>query len=127
MQDDMTRKMSESDDRSGTWEDEDRYWRESFGSRPYATADRGYDYYRPAYRYGVESASRHRGRAWSEVESDLERGWAEGRGESRSTWDEIKAAVRDAWERIAGGADGAAKRKMAQEMNPDVSGNRDTR
>jgi hypothetical protein len=127
MQDDITRKMSESDDRILTWDNEDRHWRERFGSRPYVTADRGYDFYRPAYRYGWESAGRHQGRTWNDVEPDLERGWTQARGESRSTWDEIKAAVRDAWERVAGGADGGAKRDVAEGMNPDAPRQRDTR
>ncbi len=91
------------------------------------TADRGYEYYEPAYRYGWESAAHHRGKSWSEVEPELERGWetfrgADFKGESRlqSTWDDVKAAVRDAWDRVAGGSDRAARREMAESMNPDV-------
>ena len=84
------------------WGTEDVYWREQYASRPYAKADRGYDYYRPAYEYGVRSASRHRGGQWNDVESELERGWTETRGEAKSTWQEIKDAVRDAWDRATG-------------------------
>lgn len=127
MQDDIARRMSESSGRVLKWEDEDRYWRESFGSRPYISADRGYEYYRPAYRYGWESAGRHQGRQWYEVESELERGWERMRGESRSTWQEVKEAVRDAWERVAHGADREARRQMAEEMNPDVPRDREAR
>ena len=36
-------------------DDEDAYWREHHATRPYATADRSYNDYRPAYRYGWES------------------------------------------------------------------------
>ena len=30
-----------------------------------------YDFFQPGYRYGYESANRHQGRTWDEVESDL--------------------------------------------------------
>lgn len=82
--------------------DGEGYWRENFHTRPYVQADRGYDHYAPAYRYGTTSATRHDGREWDEVESDLERGWERGRGDSRSTWHEAKDAVRDAWDRVRG-------------------------
>lgn len=117
MADEITRKMGEADSRIPTWEDEDRYWRESVSSRPYFTADRSYDYYQPAYRYGWESAGRYSGRTWDEVEPDLEHGWEKARGKSRSTWQEIKAAVRDAWDRVTGHSDRSARRKMGEEMN----------
>ena len=90
---------------AGGWANEDAYWRENYGRRPYASADRDYDYYRPAYQYGFESAQRHRGRRWEEVESDLERGWENARGSSRSVWAEIKDAVRDGWNRVTGHGD----------------------
>lgn len=87
-----------------TWDAEDVHWRQSFGSRPYVSADRVYEYYQPALRYGFESASRYRGRQWEEVEPELSRGWEtyEHRGESKSKWDEIKDAVRDGWDRVTG-------------------------
>ena len=84
------------------WGTEDTYWRQNFSARPYANADRGYDFYRPAYRYGVESSSRYRDRQFDEVESDLSRGWNEFRGESNSAWENVKDAVRDAWDRVRG-------------------------
>ena len=90
-----------SDDLAG----HDAYWRDNFHTRPYARADRGWDHYAPAYRYGATSAARHHGREWSEVERDLERDWASGRGDSRSTWQEAKDAVRDAWDRVRGRGD----------------------
>ncbi len=129
MADEVANRMSESDSRVATWNDEDSFWRESFSSRPYAKADRGYDYYRPAYQYGFESATQHRGREWSDVESDLSQGWGTARGQSQSTWEDVKDAVRDAWNRVAGGAGGGtergAKREMSERMNPDASATRD--
>ncbi|HEX6533033.1 MAG TPA: hypothetical protein VF041_00465 [Gemmatimonadaceae bacterium] len=84
------------------WPVEEEYWRGAFSSRPYTLADRGFGFYRPAYRYGAESAARHHGREWHQVEPELERGWEAARGESRSTWQEVKDAVRDAWDHVRG-------------------------
>jgi hypothetical protein len=87
------------------WEDEDKYWQQNYSSRPYAQGGgQAYDYYRPAYRYGYDSASRHQGRNWSDVESDLERGWHsyEHHGTEKTTWESVKDAVRDAWDRVTG-------------------------
>ena len=81
-------------------EEEDAYWRSNYGSRPYVTADRGYEYYRPAFRYGWESRARHAGKSYDEVEPDLGRGWNNFRGESTLGWQEAKSATRDAWHRI---------------------------
>jgi hypothetical protein len=89
---------------------EDAYWRDNFRNRPYATADRGYDYYRPGYQYGWESYGRYRGRKYDDVESDLERGWDKFRGESRLTWNEAKGATRDAWHRVERAIPGDADR-----------------
>jgi hypothetical protein len=89
------------------WTTERSWWQENFRSRPYATADRGFDFYEPAYRYGHESANRYRGRSWSDAENDLRRDWDkyEYRGAGRSTWEEIKDSVRDAWNRVTGDDD----------------------
>jgi hypothetical protein len=79
------------------WDDnEDRYWRESYSTRPYASG-RTYDDLRPAYRYGYESALHYQGRQWNDVESDLRSTWD--RHSTRSKWEEVKDAVRDAWDR----------------------------
>ena len=82
------------------WDAHDEYWRDNYGARPYTKADRAYEYYQPAYKYGHESAFFYGGRAWDqEVESDLARGWEQARGTSTCTWDEVREAVRDAYER----------------------------
>lgn len=85
------------------WTEHDAHWSRHFQSRPYAQADRGYDHYRPAYRYGHDAAHRHAGRDWHDVEPELERGWDTARGStSHSTWHEAKDAARDAWDRARG-------------------------
>jgi hypothetical protein len=87
------------------WETEDNYWHENFTSRPYALGPDYYDRFRPAYRYGFESAQHHLGRPWEDAEPDLRSGWEryEHRGESPGVWEEIKDAVRDAWDRVVTG------------------------
>jgi hypothetical protein len=86
------------------WTTEDEYWRKNFENRPYVGQNRNYDAWRPAYRYGYESAQRYSGKRWEDVENDLRTGWDryEHRGDNRSTWEQIKAAVRDGWDRLTG-------------------------
>jgi hypothetical protein len=92
-------------DWKAAWETEDNYWEENFSSRPYALGADYYDRFRPAYRYGFESARDSLGRSWDDAEPDLRSGWERYQEESGtpSAWDEIKAAVRDAWDRVASG------------------------
>jgi hypothetical protein len=92
------------DEWRAAWESEDNYWHENFSSRPHALGPDYYDRFRPAYRYGFESARHNLGRTWEDAEPDLRTGWNtyEHRGEAPSTWDEIKQAVREAWDRVAG-------------------------
>jgi hypothetical protein len=92
-------------DWKAAWETEDNYWEENFSSRPYALGPDYYDRFRPAYRYGFESARDGLGRSWDDAEPDLQSGWERYQEESGtpSAWDEIKAAVRDAWDRVASG------------------------
>jgi hypothetical protein len=76
-------------------DEEARYWRNHFASRPYRRSDRGFSYYEPAYRYGWETARRHaEGVSFEEAEDRLAEGWHE--------WHELREAVRDAWVRIRG-------------------------
>jgi hypothetical protein len=84
------------------WNTEESWWRDNWSSRRYASGDRGFDYYRPGYRYGFESANRYRGREWNDVESDLRTGWNSYEHRGQSTWEDLKDAVRDAWDRVTG-------------------------
>jgi hypothetical protein len=87
------------------WETEDAYWQSAYPERPYARADRSYEYYRAAYRFGAERAARWRGREWSEVERDLRRDWSASDEGSAAMWEEMKDAVRDAWDHVHGRSD----------------------
>ena len=92
-------------DWKAAWETEDNYWEENFSSRPYSLGPDYYDRFRPAYRYGFESARDSLGRSWDDAEPDLRSGWQRYQEESGtpSAWDEMKAAVRDAWDRVVSG------------------------
>src|SRR5688500_1154971 len=88
------RDLSTGAARSGAsdWGTEELYWRDNWSTRPYASADRSFEYYRPAYQYGVESATRYRGREWNDVENDLRSGWDRFEGRSQNTWEDGKDA-----------------------------------
>ncbi len=106
-------------DWKAAWETEDNYWEENFSSRPYALGPDYYDRFRPAYRYGFESARHDVGRSWDDAEPDLREGWGRHQTEdgSPSAWEEIKGAVRDAWDRVTGGrtADSEARQPQIRE------------
>ena len=79
---------------------EDTYWREQHTKEPYYSRDFTYDDYSPAYRLGGDARSRHPGRDYAAVESDLGREWDSVKGKSRMTWEQAKAATRAGWNRI---------------------------
>ena len=89
---------------------ENAYWSENYPNRPYADKNAPYDAYRPAYQYGWESRSRHPGRRFDEVETDLEKGWGETKHSASLGWDKAKHASRDAWDRVERAVPGDADR-----------------
>jgi len=101
-----------------SWNDEDRWWRSNFSSRPYAA---GYTYedFKPAYRYGFESGAHHMGRTWNEVEPDLRTGWDKftGKGPGGHAWENVKDAVKDAWHRVTGQHDLDADKMSESEVD----------
>jgi hypothetical protein len=80
---------------------EDAYWRDNYASRPYVGGKGSYDDYGPAYKYGVDTYPRYKGRSFDEVENDLSRDWGTARGRSSLEWDKARHATRDAWERLS--------------------------
>jgi len=92
-------------------DDEDRYWRDNYSTRPYASG-RNYDEFRPAYRYGYDSAGYYQGRQWNDVENDLGTNWD--RHSTGSKWQDVKDAVRDAWDR--------ATNRASNTLNRDTTG-----
>ncbi len=90
--------------------EEETYWRENYKNRPYYESNYTYDQYAPAYRYGWESRSKHQGRQFDEVESDLGRDWDRAKGSSNLGWEKAKHATRDAWHRVERAIPGDADR-----------------
>jgi len=84
------------------WTEDENFWRSNYASRPYATNDQGFEVYRSAYRYGHDAARQHRGRSWSDVESELRGGWQKFEDRGERAWEQMKGAVRDAWDRVTG-------------------------
>lgn len=87
---------------SGDYNIDQNWWRDNFRHRPYVTADRRFEDYEPGYRFGYESAKRHRGKQWNDVEPTLRSDWDRFEGRGHSTWDNMKDAVHDAWDRVTG-------------------------
>jgi hypothetical protein len=84
------------------WDTEDAYWQSAYPERPYARADRGFDYYRAAYRFGAQCSTLWRQREWAEAERSLHDAWTATAGTVHAAWDEVKAAVHDAWDHVRG-------------------------
>jgi DNA ligase-1 len=84
------------------WTTEDEYWRNNYSSRPYVGSERTYERWQPGYRYGFESAQRHQGKNWNDVESNLRSDWDRYEHRGPSTWEQMKDAVRDGWDRMMG-------------------------
>jgi len=85
---------------SERWAADDEYWRDNYQDQTYTTADRAYDAYRPAYRYGCEASFIYRGLPWDdEVDLELSLGWLQARGDSDLPWELARDAVRDGFER----------------------------
>jgi hypothetical protein len=86
-----------------TWSQEDTWWREHFGSQPYAVGHE-YEEFQPAYRYGFESARTHEGHTWHDIEESMRSGWDrfEGKQAGGAAWENVKDAVKDAWNRALG-------------------------
>lgn len=81
---------------------EDSYWEKNYKTRPYAANSQvEYKDYRPAYRYGWESASRAQGKSFDDMAPALERDWNKVRSGSSLEWDRAKDAARDAWDRVS--------------------------
>lgn len=85
---------------------EGEYWRHEYPNRPYYRAERPYEDFEPAYRYGWESAANPEfsGRSFEEVESGLKTNWPSycelEESEESSDWSEMREATRDAYNRI---------------------------
>jgi hypothetical protein len=79
---------------------EEAYWRENYLREPYYERGYTFDDYYPAYRTGWEGRIRYQGRAYEQVERELQRDYQRNRGASQLEWARNRHAVRAAWERF---------------------------
>ena len=77
------------------------YWRENYGTRPYADKATAFEDYEAAYGYGVAAYTKYPGRSFDDIDSDLSRDWNASRGKSTLAWDRARFASRDAWDRVS--------------------------
>lgn len=87
---------------SGDWMKDREWWRSSFHSRPYASADKPFEDYEPGYRFAYDEAGKYRGKRWDDVEPKLRTDWDRFEGRGQSTWENVKDSVRDAWDNLTG-------------------------
>jgi hypothetical protein len=85
--------------------EEEEYWKTEYRNRPYYRAEREWEFYQPAYRYGWESAGRpeYRGRTFEEIEPELSERWNLQRRSDAphpSEWTDVRDVSRDAYERV---------------------------
>ena len=71
------------------------HWKTTYQTTPYFTSGREWTDYEPAYQLGYDAYGKHHGRAFDDIEADLQRNWDASRGKSRLEWIEAKGAVRD--------------------------------
>src|SRR3954451_1516326 len=82
---------------------EETYWREQHAKQPYADKSKNYDHYAHAYRTGYEGATRHSGKSFEEMETDVALDYEKARPNDALPWDHARPAVKAAWDRIGGG------------------------
>ena len=101
------------------WPTEERFWQGQFPDLSYINADRTYDFYLPAFRYGSEAAASAtgQGRNWDELEPELRTGWdrCPYRG-SAGSWDEMRPAIHDSFHRYR------ARRAAAGRISDSITG-----
>lgn len=73
------------------------HFRSNYQTTPYYSANRTWNDYEPAYKYGYDTYGAYRGQRFDDVESKLESDWDATRGKSRLAWNEARGAVRDGW------------------------------
>ena len=86
------------------------YFESNFRTAPYYSTGRDWSDYQPAYQYGYDTYSQHRGQRFDDVESQLERDWDSSKSRSRLAWNEARGAVRDGWHHIERAMPGDADR-----------------
>ena len=86
------------------------HFKNTYNTSSYYVADRDWNDYEPAYKYGYDTYGQYKGRRFEDVETDLERGWETTKANSRLAWGDARGAVRDGWHVIERAMPGDADR-----------------
>jgi hypothetical protein len=81
---------------------EAEYWREQHAKQPYADKGKAFEHYERAYRTGYEGATKHAGKSFEDMETDVALEYEKGRPDDALPWDHVRPAVKAAWDRIGG-------------------------
>jgi hypothetical protein len=81
---------------------EEKYWREHHDTQPHATEGTTYEHFAPAYRVGVEAATKYPGKEFHEIEDDVALDYEKHRIGSALPWDNVRGASRAAWSKVSG-------------------------
>ncbi|MGB3492743.1 MAG: hypothetical protein WBA57_08440 [Elainellaceae cyanobacterium] len=81
----------------------DKYWRQSYKSRPYVEDGQDYDLYAPAYGVGYityAAYGRDRHMSYEEAEPNIRKTYEQQHGNDGLSWDKAKHAIKDTWNRL---------------------------
>jgi hypothetical protein len=84
------------------WERAEAHWREHHAKQGYADKNLSYEDYAAAYRYAWETASKHAGKKFEEIEDEVALGYEKARPGDPLPWDTVRPAVKAEWDRLAG-------------------------
>jgi hypothetical protein len=82
------------------WEQAEAFWREHHAKQPYA--NRSYDDYAAAYRYAWDTATKHAGKKFEEIEDEIALGYEKAQAGNALPWDTARPAVKAEWDRLGG-------------------------
>lgn len=81
--------------------EEEKYWSETYKTRPYITNKQAdFETYRSAYRYGIDTYNQYPDREFDDLEPSIRNNWGAARGASTLEWNEARDASRDAYDRL---------------------------
>ncbi len=80
---------------------EEAHWREHHQKQPFAKPGKSYEQYAAAYRTGYEGFHEYPGKAYHEIENDLELNYERSSPGSALPWDHARHAVHAAWAKLS--------------------------
>jgi hypothetical protein len=77
-------------------------WREHHAAQTYASEERSYEDFVPAYRTAEAAFSTHGGKKFEEIEDELALDYGKHQTGTALPWDEARPAVQSAWDKLGG-------------------------